>query len=95
MSDVKEVDEKSIATEGFMQEVEDALGDTSDSAVDPWMCVSIIDARTKLASSSALPDPEHARGPPIASGVLRHVIAAKRAARLWAEERMRGAFQSS
>jgi hypothetical protein len=95
MGDVKEIDEKSIATDGFVPEDEDALGDASDSAVDPWMCVAIIDAWTKLASPSALANPELARGPPIASGALRHVIAAKRAARLWAEERMRGAFQCS
>jgi hypothetical protein len=95
MADLKEVDEKSIATDGFMPEDEDALGDASDSAVDPWMYVAIIDACTKLASPSALANPELARGPPIASGALRHVIAVKRAARLGAEEWMRGAFQSS
>jgi hypothetical protein len=93
MAGVKEVDEKSIAT-AFMSEDEDGLGDASDSAVDPWMYVAIIDAWTKLASSCALADVEPELGPPLVSGVLRYVMAAKRAARSRAEERMRVAFQS-
>jgi hypothetical protein len=56
MSDVKEVDEKSIAADGFRPEDEDALGDASDSAVDPWMYVAIIDAWSIYA------EPVQARG---------------------------------
>jgi hypothetical protein len=93
MADVKEVDEKSIAT-GFMSEDEDGLGDASDSAVDPWMYVAIIDAWMKFASSRAAADVEPELGPPLVSGVLRYVIAAKRAARSRAEERIRGVLQS-
>jgi hypothetical protein len=91
MADVKVVDEKSIAT-GFMSEDEDGLGDASDSAVDPWIYAAIIDAWMKLASSRAAVEPE--LGQPLVSGVLRYVLAATRAARSRAEERMRGAFQS-
>jgi hypothetical protein len=93
MADVKEVDEKSIAT-GFMSEDEDGLGDASDSAVDPWMYVAIIDAWVKLALSRVVADLEPELGPPLVSGVFRYVITAKRAARSRAEKRMRGAFQS-
>jgi hypothetical protein len=72
MANVKEVEENSIAPDGFVSEDEDALGDPSDSAVDCRMYVVIIDAWMKLTSPSALADVEADHSPSLVGATLRH-----------------------